>query len=363
MEHDSPPKGLALVHCKNLSKFSVPKMLGEKSKRIYRAIPLGHMLRSREDKVPTLNSRLNEELRNAYSLIRLSEEEMDSRRDVLQSFKKVLESELDCTVEPYGSFKTGLMVYESDIDITILTSENARQDGPASKSVANSLLARACAVLEGSGLVSGPILHIKNARCPIIKCRDLTHKYKVDISVNKYDAMETAEFVLQQIRNRPYLRCILTLIKYFLKRRQLSETIRGGLCSYGQFLMVLNFVQLHPLIQGGNISVEDNLGTILMDFFQFYGSEFPFERAVISVADVRYRPNRDSQINIDDPVSPGHNVAWGCNALHMIREVFNYSYRIMAAAFANKVATNKAVGELWLRIDNRELAARKKARH
>lgn len=337
-------------------------MLEEKSKRVYRSIPLGHMLRPRGGRAPTLSSKLNEELLDAYGLIRLSREEMDSRREVFRSFKQALEEGMDCVVEPYGSFRTDLMVHESDIDITILTGDSTGCDGPASKSTANSLLARACAVLENSRLASGPILHVKNARCPIVKCKDTAHKYKIDISVNKYDAIDAAEFVREQINHRPYLRCILVLIKYFLKRRQLSETLRGGLCSYAQFLMVLNFAQLHPLIQDGSISVEDNLGTVLMDFFQFYGSEFPFERATISVVDVRYRPNRDSQISIDDPVSPGHNVAWGCSALHMIRELFNYSYRIMAAAFASKVETNKAVGELWLRIDGKELAARRKIR-
>ncbi|ELA41021.1 uncharacterized protein VICG_01903 [Vittaforma corneae ATCC 50505] len=338
----------------------------EKNKRAYRSILINHMLKFRGERAPTLNQKLNEELLLSYNKIKLTDTEIKTRNKVFELFKKVIEDALDCQVESHGSFRTGTMVYGSDIDITVLMNkETIKKPRSLSydasyKPYSNQILAKIANIIESNNIITGNIIHIKNARVPVLKCVDKIFNCKVDIVIDKYDSIKSANFVIKQLEERPYLKYLATLLKYFLKRRHLSEAIRGGLCSYAQFLLILNFVQLHPLIQNGNIRVEDNLGTIFMDFFQLYGLEFPFERTIISVLETRYKPNRDSQINIEDPCNQGHNVAAGCTALPMIREIFSFSYKIMAAAFAEKVATNKAIGELWLRIDEQELASRNK---
>lgn len=326
------------------------------NKRPYRSIPIGHMLKVRGDSAPDLNKKLNDELILCYDKIKLTEEEIEHRNNVFNMLKKILEENMDCKVESHGSFRTKMMVFDSDIDITVIMNKGMKNvmDESTYKPYANQILSKIATVIEESKTMTGPILHIKHARVPIIKCTDKTYKCKIDILVDRRDNVECADFVIEQVKNRPYLKYIVTLLKYFLKRRQLSEVIKGGLCSYAQFLMILNFVQLHPLIQNDNIIVEDNLGTILMDFFQFYGMEFPFERAVISVLDKGYKSNRDSQIYIEDPCNPSHNVAGGCTSLPMIKEIFRFSYKIMSAAFEEKIATNRAIGELWLRLDGRE---------
>lgn len=337
---------------------------GERNKRAYRSIPISHMIKFRGERAPTLNQKLNEELLLSYNKIKLTDYEIENRTKVFELFKKTIENGFDCQVESHGSFRTGTMVYGSDIDITVLMNKEASKKpkslpgGISYKPYSNQMLSKVANIIESSNITVGPVIHVKNARIPVLKCVDKIFNCKIDIVIDKYDSIETANFVIKQLRERPYLKYLATLLKYFLKRRHLSEVVRGGLCSYAQFLLILNFVQLHPLIQNGNIRVEDNLGTIFMDFFQLYGLEFPFERAVISVLEIGYKPNRDSQISIEDPCNPGHNVAAGCTALPMIREIFSFSYKIMAAAFAEKVATNKAIGELWLRIDEQELVLR-----
>lgn len=335
---------------------------GERPKRGYRSIPISHVLSFRGKAEPTLNKKLNDELIMSYNKIKLSEKEIENRKEVFQRFKKIIEAKMECTVEAHGSFRTGMMVYGSDIDITVLMGKKDNQKKAKNeinyKGYANNILANIVTLLEEEKITIGPVLHIKNARVPIIRCTDKLFNCKVDIAIDKYDSIECANFVIQRLKEKPYLKYMVTLLKYFLKRRNLSEVIRGGLSSYAQFLLILNFVQLHPLIQSESVKVEDNLGTIFMDFFQLYGREFPFERAIISVTDTKYKPNRDSQINIEDPCNPSHNVAAGCTALPMIREIFDFSYRIMAAAFAEKVPTNKAIAELWLRIDEKEISMR-----
>lgn len=349
----------------SVNKSKSTSNTADRHKKVYRAIPINHMLRFRGEKAQNLNQKLNEELFLSYNKIKLSDTEIKNRESVFNDFKNAIENELDCKVESHGSFRTGTMVYGSDIDITVLMTENqdlkkeSMTDDLAYKGRSNKLLNRIANIIESYNLTLGNIIHIKNARVPVIKCVDKRFKCKIDIVMDKYDSIESANFVLQQLERRPYLKHMVILLKYFLKRRHLSEVIRGGLCSYAQFLLILNFFQLHPLIQNDQINIEENIGTIMMDFFQFYGLEFPFEKATISVLEKRYKPNRDSQINIEDPCNVENNVAAGCSSLSMIREIFSFSYKIMAAAFADKVPTNKAIGELWLRIDDQEILTRK----
>ena len=337
----------------------------EKSRCVFKSIPIAHMLGFRGEKTDTLNQKLNKELMFSYNQLKMTEEEVEYRKDAFNLFKKLLENELGCSVESHGSFRTNTMVYSSDIDITVLINKDKTKNSSSDinyKSHANKVLSKIVTILEAAKVCIGPILHIKHARIPIIKCTEALYKSKIDIVIDQYDSIDGANFVIEQIAHRPFLKYLIILVKYFLKRRQLSEVIRGGLCSYAQFLLILNFVQLHPLIQSGEINetnFNENIGTILMDFFQFYGTEFPFERATISVLETRYKPNRTSQISIEDPVNVEHNVASGCTALHMVREIFTFSYKIMMAAFSEKVDSRRAIGELWLRLDEKEIVQRK----
>lgn len=337
----------------------------DKTRNSYKSIPISHMLGIRGERCATLNQKLNEELIFSYNQLEMKEEEIEYRIKAFNLFKDLLEKELDCRVESHGSFRTNTMVYGSDIDLTVLMDNQKSKinsNDPNYKSHANKILSKIVSILETSKLCAGPVLHIKHARIPIVKCIESKYKSKIDIVIDQYDSIDGANFVASQITSRPYLRYMIILIKYFLKRRQLSEVIRGGLCSYAQFLLILNFVQLHPLIQSEEINHEnflENIGTIMMDFFQFYGTEFPFERATISVLETKYKPNRTSQISIEDPINVGHNVASGCTSLHMIREIFTFSYKIMAAAFVEKVDPKRAIGELWLRLDEKEIMQRK----
>jgi non-canonical poly(A) RNA polymerase PAPD5/7 len=330
-------------------------MTAEKNKRRYNSVPIGQLLKYSKPTTSTISEKLNQELIMTYNQIKLSPEEIETRIQTFNSLKVIIEKSLGCTVESFGSYRTGMMVYSSDIDITILPKEN-KED--LDKSFTNSYLAKVQRILENSNLISGQIIHIKKAKTPILKCKDSTYNYKIDISINKQDGIDTAEYVLQQLKERPYLKYFVILLKYFLKRRHLSESMNGGLCSYAQFLLILNFCQLHPLIQNENIKVKENLGVLFLDFFQFYGIDFPYDRAAISVGEVRYKSHRESVPCIEDPICHGNNVGSGCTSLHLVKDVFLYSYKIMTAAISSKVDPRKGVVELWLRLDQKELKER-----
>jgi non-canonical poly(A) RNA polymerase PAPD5/7 len=239
------------------------------------------------------------------------------------------------------------MVYDSDIDITVIMNKGDVRDDD--KATVNNILNQISDEIYKSKLIMGSIIHVKKAKTPILKCTEKTGKYKIDISISKKDGLCTADFIKEQLSLRPDMKYFIIILKYYLKCRRLSDTAAGGLCAYAQFLMILSFFQLHPLLQSDSLNIKDILAVLFMDFFQFYGSDFPFDKTGISIGETKYIPNNGSYVYIEDPVVEGNNVAGGCTSIGLIKDLFNYSYKIMAAALSMQIDPSKSVVELWLR--------------
>lgn len=316
----------------------------------YISVPIHHRLTESRTASSTAIEQLNQQLIDAYNKIKLTDQEIEIRNSTFQRYKQLIESNLDCRVEPFGSHHTTLFVRTSDIDITLISSSfssiSACND---TKSLANNILSKITNLINNSDMANS-IIHIKKAKTPIIKCIDKISGCKLDISINQQDGIETAEFISKILEAKPYIRYMAILLKYFLKRRRLGDTSTGGLCSYAQFIMILHFLEIHPVIQQNDIEISSNLGVLFMDLFQFYGVDFPFERTKVSAGCLKYQRNESKGIYVADPIIHGNNVAAGCTMIGFVKDVFQYSYRIMNAALAQKISCKKAIIELWLRI-------------
>ncbi len=58
----------------------------------------------------------------------------------------------------------------------------------------------------------------------------------------------------------------------------------GGISSYLLTLMVISFLQLHGGTDGTLYHKKKNLGTLLLDFLEYYGRKFDFETTGISIS-------------------------------------------------------------------------------
>lgn len=314
----------------------------KKQHAAYAAVPVSHLLSDLAAEASSAGApSINTQLLRAAAAVAVSSVELARRTAAFERLKKLIEEATGFTVVPFGSHKTQLLTEDSDIDITVLT--NGRT--PVSSSAANAVLSSIATIL--APVTAGAPCHIKKARTPILKLTERASRFKVDISVEKRDGIQAAEFILQTLRERPYLRQMAILLKCFLKKRRLGDPSVGGLGSYAQFLLLLSFVRLHPLIQAGAIDPTANLGVLMMDFFQFYGIDFPFNQTQVVVRG-GYVPNPTGGIWIEDPIVPGNNVAAGCSMVGFIRDVFSHGYRVMAAAVRQGADSQKSVIELWL---------------
>ncbi|KAM0678479.1 Non-canonical poly(A) RNA polymerase papd5 [Binucleata daphniae] len=191
----------------------------------------------------------------------------------------------------------------------------------------------------------GSIILIENAKVPVLKFKDTKYKISFDFTINKDEAQKQTEFVISKLKKHKNLKVYCVLLKYFLKIRNLNETFTGGLNSYGQFLLLLHFYQLHPVLQ--TCDVLENIAVVFLDFFQFYGLCYNYAKSAIDVMNCCYVRNYEyrSSICVLDPVC-GNNVTSGCVLIEDIREVFAHCYKVMEMNLKTE-DDDKSMLELW----------------
>lgn len=101
--------------------------------------------------------------------------------------------------------------------------------------------------------------------------------------------------------------------------------------------MVISFLQRHPKIAAGHIRADDNLGAMLLEILELYGTRFNFDKVGLAIdnggsyfhkGDYEYSNfNVWKKICIRDPNDPLNNVAKASFQVDNIVRVFSDAYR------------------------------------
>ena len=101
--------------------------------------------------------------------------------------------------------------------------------------------------------------------------------------------------------------------------------------------MVISFLQRHPKIAAGHIKAEENLGAILIEILELYGTRFNFDRVGIAIDNggsyfdkLEYQllnQNMWRKICVRDPNDSNNNVAKASHQMDNIIKVFGDAYR------------------------------------
>lgn len=333
---------------------------GKKTARrvCYRSVAVGKLLEDSDCKVSLgCMERLDLELLLLYQEVAPTQAEINSREYIFNRIKISIQNEFPgARVSPFGSHSTGLIIPSSDIDIEVLFPGEQRK-----KEYANKYLGKIRKMLARTNLVMPESLfHIRKSKTPILKFKDRIFGFRIDISVNKENGTSAARFVNRVLEERPYMKVFAILLKYFLNIRNQSDAAIGGLNSYSQFLLLLSFFQLHPLVQTNMISPLKNIGVLFLDFFQLYGCGFPYKTARISVNEVGYVRNDKNVLSIVDPTDPTLDVASVCRNFAEVFEIFQHAFKIMTAAIREGVPPQKSLISLWFRRRPEEAEWRKR---
>nr|CDS29771.1 nucleotidyltransferase [Hymenolepis microstoma] len=264
---------------------------------------------------------LHEEIKDFGNYIAPSHEEQWARQVLVTKLRNLIISIWrNCYFDVFGSFSTGLYLPTSDIDVVI----SGKWQNLPLRSLERAL--QACNFASDIKVLS-------KATVPIVKFTDIETGLRVDISFNMTNSLEAARFVTNQLCCYPFLRYLVFTLKQFLLTHELNEVFTGGISSYALILMCISFLKDKSMEKSKE---EPNLGSILIDFLYFYGTQFNYKTTGIS-ASGQYIPKESisqhpgdsspSPLVIDDPICPGNNVTRrsysALNVLKSFREAFD----------------------------------------
>ncbi|CAJ1083717.1 LOW QUALITY PROTEIN: terminal nucleotidyltransferase 4A [Xyrichtys novacula] len=275
---------------------------------------------------------LHEEVMDFYNFMSPRPEEAAMRKEVVNRIEMIIK-ELWPTadVQIFGSFSTGLYLPTSDIDLVVF----GKWERPPLQELEQAL--RKHNVAEPFS-----IKVLDKATVPIIKLTDQETDVKVDISFNVETGVKAASFIKDYVKMYPVLPYLIFVLKQFLLQRDLNEVFTGGISSYSLILMVISFLQLHPRIDARNPT--ENLGVLLIEFFELYGRHFNYLKTGIRIKNggayiakeeiMKAMKNgyRPSMLCIEDPLLPGNDVGRGSYGAMHVKQVFDYAYTVLSHA-------------------------------
>ncbi|XP_073286113.1 uncharacterized protein [Primulina huaijiensis] len=268
--------------------------------------------------------RLHREILDFCNFLSPTPEEQGYRNAAVESVFDVIKYIWpNAKAEVFGSFKTGLYLPSSDIDVVILGSDvSSPQTGLYA-------LSRA---LSQSGIAK-KIQVIAKARVPIIKFVEKKSGVAFDISFDAHTGPRAAEFIKNAVSKWPPLRPLCLILKVFLQQRELNEVYTGGIGSYALLSMLVAMLRNRH----DQASLDDNLGVLLVNFFDLYGRKLNTVDVGISCNGVSttFFPKssrgfsvegRPSLISIEDPQVPDNDVGKSSFNYYQVRSAFSMAY-------------------------------------
>ncbi|KAJ3766790.1 hypothetical protein FB446DRAFT_793777 [Lentinula raphanica] len=260
----------------------------------------------------------------------------------------------DAEVHPFGSFATKLYLPSGDIDLVVLSQTMLMTDK-------HTVLRSLAEVIKRNGIAAS-VSVIAKARVPIIKFVTTNGRIPVDVSINQENGIAGVEVVNGFLRNlHPSsspegslaLRSLILFTKLFLAQRSMNSTFTGGLSSYSLLCLALSFLQMHPKIRRGEIDPDENLGVLLVEFFELYGRMFNYGNVGISVRDggryfdkaqrgwgapwdvggsgYRGKERGGGLLSIEDPIDVSNDISSGSYAFPKVRATFAGAHQILTA--------------------------------
>ena len=179
-------------------------------------------------------------------------------------------------LRPFGSFASGMYLPSADIDLVLLSSNFMRTGVKTFGERKGQIYAYAAFLRSTDIPVPNSIETIAHARVPILKFVDKLTGLKVDLSFDNDSGLVANNTFHQWKSEYPAMPLIVSIIKQYLLLRGLNEVVTGGLGGMSITCLVTSLLQHLPY---GH--VEPNLGSVLMDFFYFYGNNLDYKNVGI----------------------------------------------------------------------------------
>ncbi|KAK1275514.1 hypothetical protein QJS04_geneDACA022473 [Acorus gramineus] len=279
---------------------------------------------------------LHQEILDFCNFVSPTPEEQASRTAAVQRVFEVIKYIWPhCKAEVFGSFSTGLYLPTSDIDAVILNSNVT--------TIQMGLRALSKALSQRS--IAKKIQVIGKARVPIIKFIERQSGLAFDISFDVHNGPKAADFIKDAVARMPPLRPLCLILKVFLQQRELNEVYSGGIGSYALLTMLIVHLQVHwrgQDLRRQQMSLEHNLGVLLVSFFELYGRKLNSLDVGISCRAAGafflkshrgfLNMERPHLLSIEDPQAPENDIGRSSFNYFQVRSAFASAYSMLTDA-------------------------------
>ena len=273
------------------------------------------------------------EIKDFVAYISPSREEIEIRNQTISTIREAVKQLWpDADLHVFGSYSTDLYLPGSDIDC-VVTSELG---GKESRNNLSSLASH----LKKKNLAT-EVEVVAKARVPIIKFVEPHSGIHIDVSFERTNGIEAAKLIREWLDDTPGLRELVLIVKQFLHARRLNNVHTGGLGGFSIICLVFSFLHMHPRIITNEIDPKDNLGVLLIEFFELYGKNFGYDDVALGSSDgypVYFPKSTWSAIQpiknpfslaIQDPGDESNNISRGSFNIRDIKKAFAGAFDLL----------------------------------
>ena len=284
--------------------------------------------------------KLHDEILAFRDVVAPSPSERAAREDAFRTLERAAKSCWPrCEAKVFGSALTKLELPSSDVDVVVFGAPVDKGSGGVAKR-----LRTLASALEDLGAIAPRSLEVvESARIPLVKYVDAASGTAVDVSFDVESGLRTGKLVRSYIDAMPPLRPLVLVLKFFLSQRGLNETFTGGVGSYMLQLMVVSFLQQrHRTDRATGLVSPQNLGSLLLEFFELYGRDL---NPTITGISVRrhgsyfpkrsrnwFNPARPNLLAIENPDDDKLDVGKNSYNYHRVRRAFDHAHDAIVAA-------------------------------
>jgi non-canonical poly(A) RNA polymerase PAPD5/7 len=326
--------------------------------------------------------KLHDEILAFRDVVAPSSTERAAREDAFRTLERAAKSCWPrCEAKVFGSALTKLELPSSDVDVVVFGAPVDKGSGGVAKrlrTLASALedlgaIAPRCVILRpfvrhrrgvrggrvpvGGEYAGTPSTRrrrhrerarrslevVESARIPLVKYVDAASGTAVDVSFDVESGLRTGKLVRSYMDAMPPLRPLVLVLKFFLAQRGLNETFTGGVGSYMLQLMVVSFLQQrHRTDRATGLVSPQNLGSLLLEFFELYGRDL---NPTITGISVRrhgayfpkrsrnwFNPARPNLLAIENPDDDKLDVGKNSYNYHRVRRAFDHAHDAIVAA-------------------------------
>lgn len=273
------------------------------------------------------------EIKDFVAYISPSREEIEIRNQTISTIREAVKQLWpDADLHVFGSYSTDLYLPGSDIDCVVTSELGGKESRNNLYSLASHLKKKNLAT---------EVEVVAKARVPIIKFVEPHSGIHIDVSFERTNGIEAAKLIREWLDDTPGLRELVLIVKQFLHARRLNNVHTGGLGGFSIICLVFSFLHMHPRIITNEIDPKDNLGVLLIEFFELYGKNFGYDDVALGSSDGYpvYFPKstwnaiqpikNPFSLAIQDPGDESNNISRGSFNIRDIKKAFAGAFDLL----------------------------------